>query len=443
LKGAHRMDKSINFLKSLNIGQNYIILGCSGGPDSMCLLDILCQMKYRIVCAHVNHNIREESKEECEFVKNFCKEKNIVFESLELPKSSNQNEAFYRKRRYDFYKSLAKRYETPYIATAHHGDDLIETVLMRIARGSQLKGYAGFSKLYKEKEYTFIKPLIFYSKEEIDDYDASNDIPFVLDSSNELDLYTRNRFRHNILPFLKSENKKIQEKFLQYSEELDEAALYIKTVVKAELDALYDGTYIDLTKFDKLDTFLGQKVLQAILKGIYEDDVDNLKLFHIKNLMSLIQKKDNFKTDLPLGFKAIREYDKLRFTKEETSNEKFMLELKNKVILPSDDMIETIEDTDDTSNFTTRLNSQDIALPLYVRTRSSGDKMEIKNMHGTKKISDIFIDSKVEPSKRDGYPIVVDSKNRIIWLPGLRKSKFDNEKNKKYDIILKYTKKGK
>jgi len=177
--------------------------------------------------------------------------------------------------------------------------------------------------------------------------------------------------------------------------------------------------------------------------SIYEDDVDNLKLFHIKNLMSLIQKKDNFKTDLPLGFKAIREYDKLRFTKEETSNEKFMLELKNKVILPSDDMIETIEDTDDTSNFTTRLNSQDIALPLYVRTRSSGDKMEIKNMHGTKKISDIFIDSKVEPSKRDGYPIVVDSKNRIIWLPGLRKSKFDNEKNKKYDIILKYTKKGK
>ncbi len=437
------MDRSIDFLNSLDISQNYIILGCSGGPDSMCLLNVLYKMNFRIVCAHVNHNIRLESAKECEFVKNYCEEIGIVFEELELPPNLNQNESFYRKKRYDFYKSLADKYKTPYIATAHHGDDLIETILMRISRGSHLKGYSGFSKTYKEKNYVFIKPLIFYSKEEIETYNKKNSIPYVVDGSNEQDTYTRNRYRHNVLPFLKKENREIHKKFLQYSEELNEATVYIDAQVEKVLEKSYDGKYLNLIEFEKLEPFIKKKVLEAILKRIFGDDVDNLRLFHIQSIIEQIHKGHNFSLDLPLSYKVIRVYDKFNITKVLSDSKGYFLKLEKKTVLPNGDIIEFTDDSLDTSNYITRLNSKDLKLPLYIRTRKNGDKIEIKNMKGTKKIADIFIDSKINPSKRDDYPILVDASDRIIWLPGLRKSKFDNEKGKKYDIILKYTKKGK
>lgn len=146
---------------------------------------------------------------------------------------------------------------------------------------------------------------------------------------------------------------------------------------------------------------------------------------------------------MPLGYKVVREYDKLTIVKLLPNTKGYYIELKKKTALPNGDIIEFTDDLDDTSNYIARLNSKELELPLYVRTRKDGDRMEIKNMIGTKKIADIFIDSKINPSKRDDYPILVDASDRIIWLPGLRKSKFDNEKGKKYDIILKYTKKGK
>ena len=136
------MNEVRKFLNTLKI-DNYVILGCSGGPDSMALLDVLIKMNIKIVCAHVNHNIRKESITEYEYLEKFAKDNNIIFEGITLEKG-NHSENYYRKKRYDFYKNLAKKYNTKYIMTAHHGDDLIETILMRISRGTNLKGYAGF-----------------------------------------------------------------------------------------------------------------------------------------------------------------------------------------------------------------------------------------------------------------------------------------------------------
>ena len=100
--------------------------------------------------------------------------------------------------------------------------------------------------------------------------------------------------------------------------------------------------------------------------------------------------------------------------------------------------IEKINDTELNGNDICRLDSKDIKLPLYVRNRNNGDKMHILGMSGTKKINDIFIDSKIIKSERDMWPVVLDSNDNIIWLPGLKKSKFNKQKNEKYDIILKY-----
>ena len=178
------------------------------------------------------------------------------------------------------------------------------------------------------------------------------------------------------------------------------------------------------------------------MSNIYEDDVDKVQSFHIENILNCLKAGKNFKINLPLGIEVSREYDSLKFKKHQPT-EPYKILLTKHTSLQDSSSIDILDYEEDTSNYTTRISSEEVALPLYVRTRYDGDKMEIKNMKGSKKIKDIFIDEKIEPSKRFTYPIVVDSDDVIVWLPGLRKSKFDINKDGKYDIILKYTKERK
>ena len=125
-----------------------------------------------------------------------------------------------------------------------------------------------------------------------------------------------------------------------------------------------------------------------------------------------------------------------RETLEITSYE---IEFNNYVLLPDNHVIERVEDTSDNSNNICRLNSQDITLPLIVRTRKIGDRMLVKGLDGSKKVKDIFIDKKIKMDKRDAWPIVVDSKGKIVWIPGIKKSVYDKKKVDSYDIVLKYS----
>ncbi len=437
------MDNCIEFLKNCNIPKNdYIVVGCSGGPDSMFLLNLLYNSDYKIICAHVNHNIRKESVKEEKFLKDYCKKLNIIFECLELEKDGKHNEAFYRKKRYVFYKNIADKYSTKYIMTAHHGDDLIETILMRITRGSNLKGYMGFPKIYNEKEYIFIKPLVFITKDEILSYDDDNAIPYVLDSTNDSDEYMRNRYRHHILPELKKENVHVHMKFLKYSEEIENALKFIDNTVKECIRENYNGAYIKLDKFLKLDKYIQKKELEDILSKTYKDSIDKIQSLHVKNILDELKKGKNFKLDLPDGIIVKREYEKL-FITHKVESTSYNIKLDKMCILNNESIIEIVDSSDQENNFVTRLNSSDLAMPLFVRTKLEGDKIEIKNLNGFKKIKSIFIDEKISPSDREAWPVVVDSENRVVWLPGLRKSKFDNKKDEKYDIILKYTRKEK
>ena len=209
------MNDAIRFLSDNNLINinDYVVIGLSGGPDSMALLNILLEYRKKInmniVCAHVNHGIRKESDDEEIFVHNYCKKNNVIFEYMKLEKCKNSNfESFARKKRYDFFDSVIKKYDAKILFTAHHGDDLIETILMRLVRGSTLKGYAGFPAITEKQDYKIVRPLVFYTKSDIDNYNNINNIPYVVDKTNESDLYTRNRYRHNMLPFLKNENNK-------------------------------------------------------------------------------------------------------------------------------------------------------------------------------------------------------------------------------------------
>ena len=197
--------------------KDIIVVGVSAGPDSMALLYVLKELRkkigFKLIVAHVNHNVRKESFEEETFLKDYCEKEDIVFESMIIEKYGDDNfhnEA--RNIRYNFYRSLINKYNANYLMTGHHGDDLIETILMRIVRGSTLKGYSGFSQIVDMKNYKIVRPLIYMTKDEIEKFDLDNNIPYRIDKSNYKDVYTRNRYRKYILPALKKEDKEVHRR---------------------------------------------------------------------------------------------------------------------------------------------------------------------------------------------------------------------------------------
>lgn len=420
------------------IFNNYVVIGVSAGPDSMCLLDLLQKKTTKIVVCHINHNVRKESIEEEEYITKYCQDKNIILEKTTInnyQENNFENEA--RKKRYIFYEEILKKYNSKTLLLAHHGDDLIETILMKISRGSNLEGYAGIKEISNVKNYQIIRPLLKYTKEDIINYNKSNNIKYYNDSSNQSTNYTRNRYRLNILPLLKKEDKNIHKKYLKYSKTLIEYDDYIKREVKRNINNVYKDNIINIDNLNKLDTFLIKNILYNIMNNIYQNKNNIITDRHIQNIISLLNNtKPNIKIDLPNNKEIVKEYNKL-IIKDKTSDIKnYKIEFNDKIEIENL-IIEKIESEDDDSNSVCRLNSKDITLPLYIRNREDGDYIILKGSNNRKKIKEIFIEKKLPLNKRNNYPLLVDSNNNIIWIPNIKKSKFCNKKSENYDIIIR------
>lgn len=436
------MESVLNFLDSLDLKNKTLVVACSGGSDSMFLLDLLHKEGYKVVCAHVNHKVRKESDDEYIFVSNYCKENDIPFEGTSLTGYTRGNfEHFARNFRYTFFESVLKKYNTDILFTAHHGDDLIETVMMRMVRGSSLKGYKGFSRVTKRGYYTIIRPLIYLTKDDIQSMMDENNIKYVVDTSNLTDDYTRNRFRHYLLPILKEEDKFVHKRFIQFSEELDSVYNFLNRVTLDCIREIYVDNSLDINKFNKIDSYLKKSVLVHILSELYPDNLYLVDNNHINEIMKIINSdKKNIKLQLPNNILVKKEYDKIIF--DASSEDKVSYDYPLTDGLEVGEYFFKFHETDNKSNYVIRLNSNDVCLPLRVRTRLPSDKMRIKNLNGSKKINDIFIDNKIVMSKRESWPVVVDANNQILWLPGLKKSDFDIPNGSCYDIIIEYLKKG-
>ena len=147
------------------------------------------------------------------------------------------------------------------------------------------------------------------------------------------------------------------------------------------------------------------------------------------------------KLDMPLKKNIVKSYNKIYFDKTCEYNS-YCYVFDDFLELPYG-YAKKIDKLEDTSNYTIAFDSKDITLPLYFRSKIDGDKMEVLNLKGSKKIKNIFIDEKIDVTKRESYPILVDSNGHILWVPGVKKSKYDKSKTGKYDIILRYYKEEK
>lgn len=440
------MEEVYNFIRKeigLSVGDT-IVVGVSGGPDSMALLYILNEFKNKmdlnIICAHVNHNKRKESEQEKIDLENYCKKNNITFEYIKVTNWGDDNfhnEA--RSVRYNFFEELVYNYGAKYLMTAHQGDDLIETILMRIVRGSTLKGYSGFSRIVDKGDYKIIRPLITVTKDEILKFDEKNGIQYAIDESNNEDHYTRNRYRHTVLPFLKQEESNIHKKFLKFSETLLKNSNYIDSVASKEFNKVFQNGNLDIDKFKSLDPVIQTKIIYNILEKIYGDDLLIVGNAHVDLIFGLISSnKSNSVVHLPNNVIVVKSYNELTFSYDDDINDQYEIQIDEIVNLPNGKIIEKVDETNDTSNYTIKLNSKEVTLPLYVRNRRDGDKIKLKGLNAYKKVSEIFINEKIKTSDRNSWPVVLDSKEEIVWLPGLKKSNLDKKNTEEYDIILRY-----
>ena len=302
-------DKVINNIieKDLIKDGDRILVGVSGGPDSMCLLDLLNELKnyfekeknirYYLSVAHVNHGIRLESEVEVSYVKNFCKKLNIPFFYLKedipvLAKELKQSEETTgRMVRYSFFENICKEQNFNKIATAHNMDDDIETVLLNIIRGSGLKGLCGIN--YKTNN--IIRPLLNVSKKDILEYNVLKNLNPCFDKTNEQTIYSRNKIRNKLIPTLKNEyNSNVCENIVRMKnilvEEEDFLENYAKKIVDNMIVENVDKKLIfnfECLKHEHIA--IKKRIIRSLLfKKL--NTLDGIESIHISDILNLLEK---------------------------------------------------------------------------------------------------------------------------------------------------------
>lgn len=389
-----------------------IIVSVSGGIDSLVLLDILINLKLNIVVVNFNHQQRKESLIEAEYIKDLCLKENIPFEYFLLNISENENfQSASSKLRKKHLVSVAKKYKTDVVVTAHHLNDLAETVLLKLSRGSNLLGYAGMQQSYKKDNVYLIKPLLYVSKETINDYAKNNNIKYFLDESNLIDSYTRNKIRLNVMPYLIKENPAFLNKIIDYNKQLSSSFKYIR---KETLRFLNNSLSFNASSFKNLDEALKFDVIAYLL----EEKNLNITNKKIEMILEYINNSGpNSTLDLGNSYEFVREYDSL-FIEKKTVLKPFKQELyfDKENILPNGDVI--IINNKISGKVSNHINIcyNKKVQPLYARSRKPGDVLYFS--YGHKKLKKFYIDEKVPLKERQSDVLIVDNNDNILAILG-------------------------
>lgn len=417
-----------------------VVVGVSGGPDSLALLHYLwkeeASRNLQLIVAHAEHGLRGSSSQaDYEFVQSFCKERSIRFVGEHLhvnqllgeKKLSTQMAA--REARYEFFKRVMEEYRADYLALAQHGDDQIETMLMRQVRGTYSYGLAGIPVRRKFATGEIIRPFLGITKRNIEQYCKEEQLHPRFDESNDSEKYVRNRFRKHVLPFLKEENPLVHYHFQKLSEYLTEDENFLMRLAEQSLSeamiAKKEGEIVVSNRIiSELPKPLQRRTFHLILVYLYGNYSLKITHIHIEQLMALSSNTSSGKIiDLPDGAIAKREYEHIVFTfhKEVDDDYKFSLTIPGMIELEvgklSGKYIHTIPDKIDVHTFI--CDADEVSLPLIVRTKKDGDFMYPKGLNGRKKINRIFIDRKIPRSLRNKWPVIVDQDGDILWLPGI------------------------
>lgn len=417
-----------------------VIVGVSGGPDSVCLLHLFnkfCgQLGILLYVAHLDHMFRgKESEEDARFVETLCHNWNIPFfsDKVDVPAYAKNfglsPEDAARRVRYDFFLQVKKQINAHKIATGHNQNDHEETILMNILRGTGLDGLVGIDPVRE----SFIRPLIEIPRAEIEKYIEQEGIPFRIDATNLTTDYFRNSLRLELIPIIR---KKYCPHFGQSLRRLSEItrrdlAFLKQETAKAEADVVNyqaEKAVINVEKFLKQHEAIKYRLARSVVEKL-SGDVKDFETRHAKLLVEFIENASpGSMIDLPKNLQGIKEYNTFILSKasfDEIPNYNYLLNVPGeisineiginiKAYIKAKDEIKITPDTD-----MAYLDYDKIESNLIIRNRLPGDRFKPLGGMGFKKLKDFFIDEKVPRLKRDQVPIV-ESKGNIVWVGGMR-----------------------
>lgn len=421
-----------NKKESLVENGDRIVVGFSGGPDSVFLVEMLLKLRekidFDIVLVHINHLLRgEEAQRDEDFSINYGKSKGLkVFArkinitSLGKEKGLSLEEAG-REARYSFYKEVLEKSNSNKIALAHNKDDQIETFMFRLTRGTGLSGLEGIAT----KRDRYIRPISEIYKSEIVNYLDENNISYCIDSTNLENEFTRNSIRIDLIPFIeKRYNPKFKDKIFSLIEEIRDINIFIEKEIE---QFSYDET-INIESILKFPKSIRGKILSKYLYK-YGLEVNRKKISLIE---SILEKGGSQEISLDSQYILKKEYNILKIQKInliKNNIEEVTFTIPNKIKY-GDYIIEAeyVERGEQNKNcFYTNLKLEDT---LIVRGRKDGDKIIPTGMKGEKKLKEIFINEKIGKEKRDSIPLIVHNDN-IVWIAGVRGNEKYNSTEKR------------
>lgn len=408
--------------QQLFVKENRILLAISGGKDSVLMLHLFKAIGIDVGIAHCNFNLRaEEAQRDENFVKMLAATLNLPFyvTHFDTKKYAAENkistQMAARTLRYNWFEEVRVKHHYDFIALAQHQNDAVETVLINLTRGTGISGLHGILP----KRNKLIRPLLFLTRAEINQFTEENNLDFVEDSSNLSTGYTRNKLRLQVIPHLQEINPNLEKTFTENIARFAEMETFLNDQVRKLAEKMLvrkaDGIYISLEEIKELKP---QKLLLfEMLKpfnfaeNVIEEILSNLDALSGTHFFSLSHQAIINRNDLVIAEKNA-EGLRNQFIHPGTGETDFG---DRNISLRYTDEVRFEINADKAY-----INAEKLIFPLVVRNWQNGDKFVPLGMRSLKKVSDFFIDEKVPLHLKGITPILINGNGEIIWIAGMR-----------------------
>ncbi len=421
-----------------------VIIGVSGGADSVCLAHIMNCLKeeysLEIVLVHINHQLRgaEADRDEAYVMslgERFADKVRIFsydVEKIAREKGLTLEEAGRELRYKAFYKVAGDKGK---IAVAHNINDNCETMLMRFFRGTGIKGLCGINPIRDN----IIRPLIEISRAEIEGYCVENKLEYYTDYTNNIDIYTRNKIRLRLIPFIERElNPNIVNTLYRTSEIMAAEDRYLNDAAqKAYAECEVSPKRIDVEKLKTYDPVIQRRIIRLGFVD-FSADLHDISYSNVENVLSLTEKESGRTIELPHGLRAVREQSTIYFCRsEERKPFCYEINIDEKIYCRELGAYILLTDKKCEKNakllYTIAFDYDKIILPLALRSRQTGDKIYIAGIGGNKSLKKLFIDSKIPMVERDGIPLLAMGSD-VLWISNMKTS----DRYKAKDTTINY-----
>lgn len=444
-----------------------VVVGISGGMDSICLFVNLVQIGFQVVPVHFDHQIRPESTDDALFVQDFTSKMgfDLVLGEGNVPLFAKEQqlsiEEAAREKRYLFLFEVCANLDAQCVMVAHTADDQVETVVMNVIRGSGLNGLAGMSTYQLpnpwSSEYPVVRPMLNIWRSEIEHFVKNQNILFIQDKSNIDRSYYRNRIRHDLIPVLQEYNPGVKANIWKLAESVSIDLEFIEEKVREVYQRIVSANdkslLLDIEPFLKLDLSMQRRILMSVFEKMVPSQ-QPYEFDQIERVRKTIKaKKTGSQVDVGGGIIGGIENDVIRFHQQDVHIEypeypqigsATNLEIPFEINLNSDWILSSQEVS------VSKLGESDVHLlsdhytvylevpegsKIKLRSRESGDQIRPLGMQGqSMKISDVMIDRKIPRKAREKWPLLIID-DEIAWIPGIKVAHTHRIKNRQNRIV--------